>query len=150
MKIYLASRYSRRLEMCELKCRLESLGHTVTSRWLLGGHQWNGDAKETIDQYESGGMPVMAVRCAQDDINDIRAADTVIAFPDPPREPSTSRGGMHVELGFALGLGKRVIVCGIRQNFFHLLPEIQFFDSKSTLIEELGRLKSKTRCNHEQ
>src|ERR1051326_9011756 len=107
MNIYLAARYSRRLELCEIKTQLEKRGHAVTSRWLLGGHQWNGTAHKLADEYENGSkIPPGAVRFAQDDIEDIDLADLVIVFPDEPRKPSTSRGGMHVEFGYALAKGK--------------------------------------------
>lgn len=140
MKIYLAARYSKRLELCELKSHIESLGHTITSRWLLGGHQWNGMASAVwSDEQEAAGIiPPAAVRFAQDDIEDIGACDCLIAFPDTPREPSTSRGGMHVELGYALGIGKRIIVCGIRQNVFHLLPEVEFLETKQAVLAALS------------
>jgi len=39
MKIYLASRYSRREELCGYRTQLESMGVEVTSRWLNGAHQ---------------------------------------------------------------------------------------------------------------
>lgn len=39
MRIYLASRYSRREELCEYRSQLEAMGHTITSRWLNGNHQ---------------------------------------------------------------------------------------------------------------
>ena len=134
MKIYLAARYSRRLELCFLRDSLHAAGHQVTSRWLLGGHQWNGTAHSTADAYESGGMPAEAVRFAQEDIEDIDGADVLVAFPDPPRKSSTSRGGMHVELGYALAKRKRVIVCGQRQNVFHLLPEVEYISTKQDLV----------------
>ena len=36
MKVYLAARYGRRLEMLEVAKRLEATGHEVTSRWIRG------------------------------------------------------------------------------------------------------------------
>ena len=37
-KIYLASRYGRRDELCTYRAQLQALGFTVTSRWLDGNH----------------------------------------------------------------------------------------------------------------
>lgn len=40
-----------------------------------------------------------------------------------------SRGGRHVEFGMALALAKRCIVIGPRENVFHLLPQVEQYDS---------------------
>ena len=43
MRIYLASRYSRREELCRYRSELEDQGHTVQARWLNGEHQLAND-----------------------------------------------------------------------------------------------------------
>lgn len=56
------------------------------------------------------------------------SADCVISFTEAPRS-SANRGGRHVEFGIALANGARVIVVGHRENIFHWLPQIEFFET---------------------
>ncbi len=139
MKVYLAARCTRRLELCSYRTDLEALGVEVTSRWLNGSHQLDnqgrplGDAGEL--RFETGAPEVDHYRWkfATDDLHDVLAADTLIAFTEQPRT-GNSRGGCHVELGIALGanvLGanKRIVVIGPRENVFCWLPEVEQHDS---------------------
>jgi nucleoside 2-deoxyribosyltransferase len=131
MKIYLASRYSRFPEMQGYRAELESLGHTVTSRWI-DGHQL--DDSHLSPELEK-------IRFAQEDRADLIDADCVISFTEEPRTLSTSRGGRHVEFGMAIALDKRVIVVGHRENVFHSLPGVEFFESWKDALRHLdGRL----------
>ena len=118
-KIYLASRYSRFPEMQKVRADLEAMGYTVTSRWINGGHELTKEGSTEAHEAER-------VRYAQEDFEDLLAADTVISFTEVPRETKT-RGGRHVEHGMALALGKRTIVIGWRENVFHCLPQCEFF-----------------------
>lgn len=131
-RIYLAARYSRREELCGYRTQLDhifgAIGWEVRSRWLAGAHQWEGPIGDVARAYEDRGeTPPEAVRFALDDWEDVLAADIVINFTEAPRTATTSRGGRHVEFGIALGLGKRVIVVGHRENVFHLLPVVEFY-----------------------
>jgi nucleoside 2-deoxyribosyltransferase len=113
VNVYMAARYSRRLELCGYAAHLESLGHTVTSRWLLGNHQAEND------QLHRGAD---AEQFAREDLDDLEAAEIVVAFSEAPRT-SSSRGGRHVEFGYALALGKPICVVGPRENVFACLVE---------------------------
>jgi hypothetical protein len=131
MKIYLASRYSRLEEMQLVSQVLGSMGHEVTSRWIMGGHQisdrgLNEGAQETLRQ-----------RFAVEDLEDVVAAECVISFTEEPRS-SLTRGGRHVEFGLALGLGKRLIVVGPRENVFHCLPQVEVFPDRMAMALSLG------------
>lgn len=128
MTIYLAARYSRRLELCAYAETLRSLGATVRARWLSGSHQID-DSGEPLGELgeaaiESG--EVSAEKFAVDDLQDVLAADVVICFTEPPRSTAT-RGGRHVEMGIAIASHKKVLVVGYRENVFCWLPEIKFF-----------------------
>lgn len=119
MKIYLASRYSRREELCGYRQQLQDFGHVVTSRWLNGGHQ-----------LDDKGLSVEAkvkerTRFSVEDWEDLTAADCTISFTEIPRSEAT-RGGRHVEFGGALAMGQRVIVVGHRENVFHCMPQVEF------------------------
>jgi nucleoside 2-deoxyribosyltransferase len=121
MKVYLAARFSRLEELLGYKAELRRLGIEVTSRWLLGGHEWVGTADEEIPVEE-------LARFAADDIADLEEADVLICFTESPRS-GPARGGRHVEFGYALAIGKPTIVVGHRENVFYCLPGIQFAET---------------------
>lgn len=145
--IYLAARYSRRLELCGYRAELEMLGHNVTSRWLNGDHQISdagtpiGESGEALVEGDDGSNSELAARLrehfAQEDIADIERSDVFIAFTEPPRS-TASRGGRHVELGFALALNMPVYVVGHRENVFCWLPEVKFFESWDYLLNDIA------------
>ena len=121
MKLYLAARFSRLPELLGYKAELEADGFVVTSRWLLGGHEWVGTADEDIPVSE-------LVRFAQDDLEDIDAADVIVCFTESPRS-GPARGGRHVEAGYALAKGMPIIVVGHRENVFYCLPDVDFAET---------------------
>lgn len=132
-KIYLAGRYSRRLELCKYRHDLRSWGFEVTSRWLDGAHQLADDGTPIGDDgerlVEAGGGTEwpddLRRKFAQDDRDDVFSAGRLIAFTEVPRTGGT-RGGRHVELGMALAKGMDVHVVGYRENVFCWLPEVTF------------------------
>lgn len=138
MKIYLASRYSRRLELCGYRAQLEASGHVVTSRWLNGNHQVSdsgtpiGDSGESLVEGDDGSTSQRAAQLrshfAQEDFEDVKACHVLVAFTEPPRS-GFSRGGRHVELGIALGLGKQILVIGYRENIFCWLDGVEFSET---------------------
>lgn len=130
-KIYLASHYSRREELCQYGKELQAIGYRVTSRWLNGKHQINssgqpiGDHGEKLiegdDESINAEANEMRTSFAREDFEDVRVAAIIINFTEPSRS-SASRGGRHVECGIGLAMGKRCIVVGYRENIFHWLP----------------------------
>ena len=79
MRIYLASRYSRREELCEYRTQLEKLGHTVTSRWLNGNHQIDDEGLSTEAKQEE------RERFAMEDFQDLISSEMLIAFTEESR-----------------------------------------------------------------
>jgi nucleoside 2-deoxyribosyltransferase len=130
VKIYLASRYSRIDELNTYADDLLEAGHWVTSRWLEGYHHLS-------DEYQ----PKLAKKFATEDIADVEKADCLIIFPDPPRESSTTRGGMNVEFGYAFAAGKRVIIVGPRCNVFHYLPGIEHYAEWEQCLRRLSKVQ---------
>lgn len=146
MNVYLAARYSRRLELCQYRSELEAMGYLVRARWLNGEHQLASDGTpigesgvalvegslrpgEVVSELEvSERAAALRERFAMDDWEDVNVAELVISFTEPPRS-SANRGGRHVEYGIALARGVRVIVVGHRENIFHWLPQVEFFAS---------------------
>jgi len=126
MKVYLAARYGRRLELLEYARQLEQRGIAVTSQLL------SEDSPSEAEAFCRCGP----LRWALQGLEDVTAADTLILFSEPPAEPvaGAERGGRHVEFGIALALGMRCVVVGPRENVFHhldaagsLLPSVEVY-----------------------
>ena len=130
MKVYLASRFSRASELLGYKAELERHGVEVTSRWLLGGHEWAGTDDEQL--------PVdVGERFAREDLEDLIAADVVVCFTEAPRS-GPSRGGRHVEFGYALAMGKELFVCGPAENVFYCLDSVRLHETWETVLERIA------------
>jgi nucleoside 2-deoxyribosyltransferase len=109
MKIYIAAPYPLKKQAVHLKHRLESMGWTVTSRWLVE---------------EQRGM---SNDHARGDLEDVAAADVLLAF-HPEEWHTRGTGGRHVEFGYALALGKQMVLLGQPTNNFHYLDYIRVID----------------------
>lgn len=106
MTAYLAAPYSERKRALEVLRELELNGVEVTSTWLTAAEH------EMSDEW------------AQIDLADVARADVFVAlnFMD---WTECGRGGRHVELGYALALGKRIVLVGERSNIFHFHHAVQ-------------------------
>jgi hypothetical protein len=139
-RIYLAARYTRRLELCGYRDDLTAMGFTVTSRWLDGSHQLDNEGRPLGDMgellFEAGSPEVDHFRWkfATDDLEDVLASETLIAVTEEPRS-GNSRGGRHVELGIALGTGRHhVVIVGPRENVFCWLPDVEWYPDWASLV----------------
>lgn len=113
MKLYIATRYAHQDRALLLAADLVRLGHEITSRWLMVKH----------------GEPVTE---ALRDLTDLRAAEGILLLTEGY---SGGHGGMWVELGYALGKGKKVYLYGPveqAQIFCHL-PQV----SQIQVMEEI-------------
>lgn len=132
MKIYLASRFSRRHECHTIARLLMSKGHTITSRWVL----------PESDHVLPVGISAQAEdserrRYAMEDLEDVRACDWCISLMEEPR--SNTRGGRHIEFGIALALGKILTIIGPRETVFHHLDEVEHFDTIEEFVEAVAK-----------
>lgn len=118
--VYLAARYGRRAELAAVAHALRVIGFDVVSRWVFGAHESTED-----------------VTSALEDIQDLERAEIVVSFTEGERAPGRARGGRHVEFGFGLARGKRLIVVGPRENVFHHLPGVEAVGSASQLLRLL-------------
>ena len=118
--IYLAARFSRRHECQGYRGELQRIGLIVTSRWI------DNHSDDEADP----------LKCARIDLEDLDAAEIVIAYGDEPRS-NRSRGGHHVEFGYGLAQGKQIILVGHRENVFNYLPEVEFYPTWSDCLEAL-------------
>jgi hypothetical protein len=149
MQIYLAGRYSRRLELCGYRDMIHDLTkHKVKAVWLNGQHQLNlegvpiGEDGEVLieNPVVSEVADELRMRFAQDDVNDVKSCDLLIAFTEEPRSEKSgySRGGRHVEMGIALGLRTPVWIVGPRENLFCYLPSVMRYNTIDEAVKTLS------------
>jgi nucleoside 2-deoxyribosyltransferase len=129
VKVYLAARYSRKSELLAHRDELDRMGVTVTSRWLDGDYPTGGDGRSLVAPDE------VRAKVASEDMADVLAADTFVAFTEPAR--SGGRGGRHVEFGIALAAGKHCIVIGEAENVFYMLPGVRRFADWGAFLDWL-------------
>jgi nucleoside 2-deoxyribosyltransferase len=122
MKIYIAARFSKRHEANKLANFLQDLGHTITSRWVRPecDHVMPTGLSEQAEDSERQ-------RYAMEDIEDVNNCDWMISLMEEPR--NNSRGGRHIEFGYALALRKKLTIIGKRETVFHHLDEVIQFES---------------------
>lgn len=128
MRFYLAAGFSRKNEIATKCTQLEGLGVGVTSTWPWEDAHPNATLEDVGEQH-------LLVHGAKD-IKEIDEADGVILFTQEPTKPFVRGGRMH-EFGYAHGKGKRLIVCGPRENIFHYLPGVEVFDTWDNLLSAL-------------
>jgi hypothetical protein len=130
MKVYLASRYSTKDLMNTYAQELRASGIEVTSTWLEETHGPNTQLQDVRDEELAG--------YAEADLRDVYRAEWLVFFSVDPTIP-VARGGRHVEFGYALGLGRKILVVGPKENIFHYLPEIHFVNNFEEAKEFLLR-----------
>ena len=150
MKVYLAARYGRLEELKGYRDDLLVLGHEVTARWVDGNHRWSTEQQR--QDADNGRPSTDATRFAWDDVDDINDADTVISFTEHPHS-GYSRGGRHVEFGYALAINhysmtrgslgdmKRLVVIGPRENVFHNLPGVEVYDTWEEFLRNIKAVR---------
>ena len=129
--VYLSGQFEDGTALCEVRRQLQAAGHSVTSRWLDAAAAGPATAQASANEAD----PRLA-DIARQDFEDIERADIVVVF-NPAEACSIGRGGRHVETGYALARGKRVVLVGARGNVFHWLPEITVLRDWPALLELL-------------
>ena len=110
MRVYLAARFTRQVEIAGYARELKALDIEVTSGWLTPGENDNKLSRD------------MAKR----DIGDIKAADLLVEFT---AQDAPFRGGHIFEAGYAYGQGIPVMAVGPKENAFHELNDILVLDT---------------------
>ena len=119
MTLYLAAKYSHRPTILYMANLLRLWGHVISGRWLTGSH------------YST--IPDDQACYAEEDLQDIDAADAVIIFQLPIDHPEAS-SGRHIEFGYALGRGKHVILVGQQTSVFHYHKHVTRYDSIASFL----------------
>ena len=131
--IYLSGQFEDGPVLRNVRDDLVRMGLRVTSRWLDGP----SFIPATASAHEAGAAVRLAA-IAHQDLEDIQACDVIVVF-NPEEACNVGRGGRHVETGYALALGKKVIVVGARGNVFHWLQEVTVVEGWRQLVDVLGR-----------
>jgi nucleoside 2-deoxyribosyltransferase len=134
LKIYIAGSYYRKPEFQKIAVTLRDCGHLITSSWLDRRDAANDEALSADQQ----------ARVAAEDLVDIRNADAVLSFTEPP-ESGNKRGGRHVELGLALAWGKTCLIIGEQEHVFHHLPQLVHcfnLNDARVVLDILARIKT--------
>ena len=131
LSVYLAARFSRKAEMRQYADDLASTGIDVTSIWIHDDkHEWTGAPDDQIP-------PHALARFAREDLRDIDAADAVVVFTDSP----SSKGGMWVEVGYAIGRDIPLLIVGPVANVFCAVIEDRYetWPDALTALADLAR-----------
>lgn len=129
-KVYVAGWYAQIAEAKAAVRELREAGYEVTSKWVEGG-------TDTANGY--------ALRqAAIEDLHDLQRADYLMLLA-LPFGTMYNGGGRWVEFGYALALGKRMVVIGGHETIFCHLPGVKVYSTVGAAINfmNVGR-------NHEQ
>jgi hypothetical protein len=130
---YFAGRYSSHRQLRDHRDELAAAMPTakVTSRWI---DCHDGPLDQSLTPAELTGAPARSWRYGADDLTDIGAAEVVVSFTG-----AGGKGGRHVEFGYALATGKRLVIVGQRENVFHCHPAVEQYDTwEAFLVHELA------------
>lgn len=110
MTAYIAAPFNRREEAREARRQLAAIGIQSNARWIDSHNEGYDSPKRVMSQ------------AALEDLDDVARADMLVYLAGFPGE---GRGGKDVEMGYAIGRGKRVVVVGEPYHVFHYLPQVQ-------------------------
>jgi len=126
MKVYVATAFAHRDHASKWMRMLEEKGIEITFDWTECENPVRGELELTLDrQRELAELDSEGV--ADSDITWIVA-------------PESGGCGCWFEMGYALGLGKKVIVSGHRRTIFTALEEIEYFDTNKLAYWRILRL----------
>jgi len=127
VKVYIAARYSRKVEVSTIAAALTAHGYTVTSTW----HDEPHSADAQLADLTADDLRMYANR----DLLEIRMC-YVLLFLSESDQSYNRRGGRHVEFGYALGQGKFIAVIGPLENIFHHLVGVYRHVDLDSFIKE--------------
>lgn len=127
MRIYLASGFRQRFILRRAAIWLMAHGHEIVSTWI-----WIEErpSREDVD------FDTFAREIAEKNLKELWQAETIIIDSDGIALDNS--GGVHTELGFALGAQKGIILVGPRGNTFHWLPCIETFPTWLALFRDFS------------
>ncbi len=125
MKIYLASGFRRRYKLREVAEKLRQKSHEIVSSWI-----WlDTRPRRTDPEFQK-----FAEEIAEQNLREMASAHAIII--DSWGIAPEKHGGVHTELGYALGAGKAFFLVGPRGNTFHWLHPIRQFHEWELLLSD--------------
>jgi hypothetical protein len=120
---YFAARYSRNPELRQYRDELLAMvsDAEVTSRWI---DQHGGSLEASYTPEVLAAQPGECWTFGAHDLEDLDAAATVVSFTG---NGGGGKGGRHIEHGYAIAAGKRLVVVGPRENIFHCHPATEVY-----------------------
>jgi nucleoside 2-deoxyribosyltransferase len=112
VRLYIAGASLELLRLRAEAIKLTAAGHDITSRWL-----------RTMTEGSQGTAPELSRQEveaeARADLEDIAGSDAVVMYvPLDRADLRMHSGGRHVEVGFGIALGKKIVVVGKPENIF--------------------------------
>jgi nucleoside 2-deoxyribosyltransferase len=117
VKVYLAAPYAARDQVKDYAAELTRIGFTITSTWLNETHDINAGTTGAATGLSNDQVALHAAA----DLHDIDQSDLLVAITAKAVNERGGSGGRHVETGYAIALGKPVVVVGEPENVFHRL-----------------------------
>lgn len=129
MKVYIATRFDCWRNASRARDQLLLAGHVVTSRWIDVARELDG-----VCEAVPIGDPRRAAN-AQMDLDDLSEAEAILVLV-----PISGGTGMWLELGYALGTGKRVVMAGParERTIFADLSDVKVFEEVYDAIAAFG------------
>lgn len=126
LKIYVAGKWAERQQVKNIMEMLEARGHTITCDWTIHIN------------------PKKSKAYAQEDLEGVNECDILIAYmPDS----TICYKGAWIEIGIALGFGKKVIIIGDKiSSVFLSLPNIVVVNYKEEALEIINNLDYFSDC----
>jgi hypothetical protein len=132
VRVYVATKWSRRLDAWKVMNALRARGHEITHDWTVEEDPGQNTTPEARREFYG--------LCAAADVDGVLSADALVLLHDPGCR------GAFVELGIALAHGVRVIVVdgdGHPEHtvpLFYFLPEVRHVASIEEAIGLVGEL----------
>lgn len=124
-KWYFAGQFARLEELRSKAVSARALADLIVmSRWL----------NQNPSSGYAGGSADTGRGFAERDLEDIMAADGFLFFAEDPTI-GIPRGGRHIEMGYALAVGKVIEVIGPVENVFHMLEDIVHYTTFEEWLE---------------
>lgn len=127
MKVYLAAAFSRKQNVANIADLLERFGVIFTSRWYR--HE-SADFSQMTEAQIMDRKTDYAIM----DLREVDQCDVLVVLSEPVGSTYLS-GGRHVEFGYALSAGKRVVVIGADENIFHHHPGVHRFNDFEDFLD---------------
>jgi hypothetical protein len=121
MKVYISA--SCKYKASYLALSLAQAGYDISSGW----HDREMSRTSKLSEGQKSDIALAAREV-------IKQSDILVLMDDPDMVP----GGKFVDVGIALGAGKKVFVLGRRENIKMYDPEVQAFDTLPELISGLA------------